>query len=213
MRFEAFICDLDNTLYDENIFLKAICESFCHRYGCDIQLINTILDDNFRLHSKDIFGDWLKSFDFYTSQKQEELFSLYQSMPTSLQLYDDAKDFLNLLQTKNIKYGILTNGDIKAQSHKISLLGLKNIPIVYARAYGKEYEKPHISAFHRILEILQLSPQSCAFIGDNPTTDINGANNAGIYSIWLKRRYGRLIPCDYASLSITNFKELRELQI
>lgn len=211
MRFKAIICDLDNTLYDENILLQAVCSHFCEKYAINTALATNITDSHFRLHSKDIFGDWLKGFDFYTPSRQEELFSLYASMPTALSLYEDAKAFLEAMQEGGIKVGILTNGNIQAQTHKIALLQLEAFPIEYARILGKEYEKPHISAFERILDKLQLTAKDCAFVGDNPLTDIAGANNAGIYSIWLKRGYNRLLPCSYAKAEITHFSQLHQL--
>lgn len=221
---KGVIFDLDNTLYDENEFLGAVCDEFCRHYSLDPKLIDSILDDRFRVGSRDIFGDWLKSFDFYTQERQYELFSLYESLPeyklpAPLSLYKDAQEFLDFLLSQNLKLGILTNGGLKAQRHKVGLLKLEDcrwgFKIEYARSCGKEFEKPHISAFQRILGILELQADECLFIGDNPLTDIKGANNAGIYSIWLQRGYGRLLAHNQsdekAKLSITHFDELRSI--
>lgn len=217
---KAVIFDLDNTLYDENNLVKAVCEEFCQFHKLQPHLISSILQDRFRVRSQDIFGDWLKSFDFYTPERKEELFSLYSTLPQNkfrspLKLYNDAIDFLNFLTCKNLKLGILTNGRLSAQKHKIHLLGLEHSPwgfhIEYARSRGKEYEKPHADAFLRILNALKLNADECIFIGDNPLTDIKGANNAGIYSIWIQRGYARFILGDQAKMSITNFNELKNI--
>lgn len=221
---KGVIFDLDNTLYDENTLLKAVCEEFCRHYALELKLVDSILDDQFRVGSRDIFGDWLKGFDFYTQERQYELFSLYESLPehklpAPLSLYDDVPPFLNFLVEQNLKLGILTNGGVKAQKHKVSLLGLEHcawaFQIEYARSCGKEFEKPHISAFQRILKALGLRAEECLFVGDNPLTDIKGANNAGMYSVWIKRGYGRLLAHnqsdEQAKLSITNFDELRSM--
>lgn len=207
---QAIICDLDNTLYDENIFIESVCYAFCARYGLDSSLVAPILADDFRLSSKDIFGDWLKSFDFYTKSRQEELFNLYQSHPAKLHLYEDAHAFLAYAKERGLKIGILTNGSLQAQAHKVKLLGLDksaHIAIEYARAEGAAYEKPHINAYKRILQKLGVESSACAFIGDNPRTDILGANNAGLYSIWLKRGYARLMPCDFAHVEVEHFAQ------
>ncbi len=213
MKIKSVIFDLDNTLYDENLLVSAVCREFCHCYNLPLENIAYIVNDEFRLHSKDIFGDWLKKMNFYTDSRQEELFTLYQSIDTPLSLYEDAKDFLAFLQSQNVSVGILTNGNLNAQQHKVKLLNLHISPyeIEYARSNGIEYEKPHINAFMRILHRLNTEAKDSIFIGDNPLTDIAGANNAGILSVWLARGYGRLIPCDYAKIKITHFDELRRL--
>lgn len=211
MAITSVIFDLDNTLYDENTLVSAACREFSHRYNLSLEHMTYILDDEFRLRSRDIFGDWLRHIDFYSTKKQEELFTLYHSINVPLSLYDDVRDFLTFLQQQKVQIGILTNGNLKAQQHKVTLLGLDTYQVEYARSNGIEYEKPHINAFIRILQRLNASAQECVFIGDNPLTDIAGANNAGIFSIWLQRGYGRLIPCENAKMTITYFDELRRL--
>lgn len=211
MNIKSVIFDLDNTLYDENMLISAVCKEFSHRYDLPLENVTHILDDEFRLHSKDIFGDWLKKIDFYTADRQEELFALYQNIDTTLSLYDDVKGFLTFLEAQNVAIGILTNGNLKAQQHKIGLLSLSKYQVEYARSNGIQYEKPHINAFERILSRLNTEAQDCIFVGDNPLTDIVGANNAKIFSVWFHRGYGRLIPCDYAKMKITHFDELRRL--
>ena len=213
MNIKSVIFDLDNTLYDENMLISSVCREFSYRHHLPLDNITYIINDEFRLHSKDIFGDWLRKIDFYTDSRQEELFTLYQSIDTPLNLYEDAKDFLAFLQSQNVRVGILTNGNLHAQQHKVKLLNLHTSPyeIEYARSNGIEYEKPHINAFIRILNRLNTEAKDSLFIGDNPLTDIAGANHAGILSVWLVRGYGRLIPCDDAKIKITHFDELRRL--
>ena len=99
-----------------------------------------------------------------------------------------------------------------SQMHKVKLLKLESLglKVCYARANGKEYEKPHIDAFSRALAMLDSAPSTCLFVGDNPRTDILGANNAGLTSVHLQRGYGALIPCTNASRTITHLTQIKD---
>lgn len=219
---KAVIFDLDNTLYDENNYIRAVCEGFCLQNGLGMQHIETITKDEFRVRSKDIFGDWLQSFESYTPAYKDELFFLYENLPLdsipplaleSIALYDDARELLSWIQGLPFKLGILTNGSLKAQNRKVEILSLKNFGfhIEYARVRGVEYEKPHSDAFMRILSRLQVNADEAIFIGDNPKTDIAGAYNAGLQAIWLKRGYGALLPCEVPHIAITHLSEIKDL--
>ena len=49
------------------------------------------------------------------------------------------------------------------------------------------YRKPHPHMFEEALNYLNLSPGQCVMVGDTLDADIEGANNIGIYSIWINR--------------------------
>ena len=48
-------------------------------------------------------------------------------------------------------------------------------------------EKPHPKIFIDVMEKTALKPHNIIHIGDDPLSDIQGAHNAGIVSIWLNR--------------------------
>jgi putative hydrolase of the HAD superfamily len=48
--------------------------------------------------------------------------------------------------------------------------------------------KPHPRIFEIALEALETQPSRAAMIGDTLGADILGANNAGMFSIWVTRR-------------------------
>lgn len=208
----AVIFDLDNTLYDENSYLYFVCKEFCNRYNINTTLISYILENDLRIKSNDIFSDWLKKINFYSSDKQKELFEIYQTIKAPISLYKDAIKIIKFIKDKNIKIGILTNGVIQAQKNKVSLLNLDSeIIISYARDCGKEYEKPHPYAFKKILKLLNIKNNESIFVGDNPKTDIAGANNAGIFSVLLKRGYASKINNIKCDMIITNLNEIKKI--
>ena len=49
--------------------------------------------------------------------------------------------------------------------------------------------KPSTKIFHRTLDELDVSPAQTVHVGDHPITDVNGANWAGLVSIWIEGFY------------------------
>ena len=188
---KAVFFDLDNTLYDENYYFMSIFDLFCTRHNLNFQRFINCFDDNFRISSKDIFKDILLKNNFYTDDRQNELFDLYQRIDSNIQLYPDAIKVLNLLCKKKIKIGIITNGVVAAQKNKIRLLNLDsfNITIFYAREKGKQYEKPNPQIYFYAAEEFNLKTESSLFVGDNPHTDIQGAINANMQALWYINGY------------------------
>ncbi|SFP44439.1 HAD family hydrolase [Salibacterium halotolerans] len=83
---------------------------------------------------------------------------------------------------------LLTNGAPSLQNTKLEMtppLVHYFDYIVISGAFG--FGKPDPSIFHHALRLLDTKPEDAAMIGDNLLTDIDGANKAGIRSIWLNR--------------------------
>lgn len=209
---KGVIFDLDNTLYDEDSYFFEVFNVFCDKYKLDLNELKSIFTDEFKLKSKDYFGDILKKINFYSSQKQNEMFEIYQNINCALCLYEDARQILNFLQQNAIKTAIITNGDIKAQKNKIKALNLYNKikHIIYAREFGKDCEKPNSISFLKVLEVLNLKANETIFIGDNPKTDIKGARNLGIKAYRLLNGYASKIECKDCE-NIDNLLELKKI--
>ena len=206
-----FILDLDNTLFDENTYLEAVfCTFFAtQKLEAESQAITHTLADTTRKDSKDIFRTFLEACSFgYSAAHHDLLFDLYSSLECPLALYEDASRFLTHLTQSNLPFAILTNGATPPQQNKIKNLALSHLPVFYARAEGREYEKPHSRAFLRVCEHFHTPPQQACMIGDQPATDIKGAHAFGMKSLLLRRGYGALIPCNEASGSFGSFDEL-----
>ncbi|WP_170126820.1 HAD family hydrolase [Helicobacter anseris] len=216
MGIKGFILDLDNTLYDENQYLYNVFLDFWTKYFFTQENFEDIctqtLSDETRLHSKDIFRTFLELTPLgYAQNYHDELFSIYASIQCKLSLYEDAQEFLDFLKQQDYQIAILTNGPIQAQKNKINNLKITGIPIFYAREDGIEYEKPHPKAFLKVLNHFRLSPKDCCMIGDNPYTDIEGADKARILPILLKRGYAKNVQNHIQCDTISNFKVLKDL--
>ncbi|CAM3829876.1 HAD family hydrolase [Arcobacter cloacae] len=208
---KSVLFDLDNTLYDEDEYFKKVFKLFALKNEINYSKILEIFDDNnFRIRNKDLFSEVLKEINFYTEDRQNELFELYKSIDCSLKLYDDAINILGYLRRLNIKVVVITNGVVEVQRNKVKSLSLDKYVdfIVYAREKGIEYEKPHSYSFEKALELVNSKNNEVIYIGDHPYTDIVGAEKLKIKTLRFLNGYASNIVYD----SKLNIKSLIELK-
>lgn len=194
----AFIFDLDYVLYDESLYYFAVFENMCSflKLSKDklVMMQRYYLEE--RIESKDILGDILRALSLYTPELQEKFFEFYKSTYKPLPLYEDAKEVVSILRTKSHKLGIITNGVVEAQKSKVRCLEIEKVfdEILYAREFGKEFEKPHTKPYMEICRKLNVNPFECIYVGDNPLTDFKGARKAGFTTIRLVRGIYSILP-------------------
>jgi len=106
-------------------------------------------------------------------------------------LYNDTLTTLRYLKTRGYLLGLLadTDGikDLKNQRIKLSNLDQWFNEIIIAGEDTKMV-KPFEEPFYLISQKLGLPPKKCAFVGDKPFTDIEGAKKVGMYAILIKRQ-------------------------
>lgn len=95
------------------------------------------------------------------------------------------KDAANFLKSCDIPYYIVSNidtDDIIAAIHYYGLTPLK----IFTSEDAKSY-KPRTELFEMALKETNLNPQEIVHIGDSLSSDIKGAANLGINTIWINR--------------------------
>ena len=188
---KAFIFDLDYVLFNEDLYYYAVFRRMSDLLNLENTEFKSMIKiyKNNKIKSKDILGDILRGLNKYTPRLKNTFFEFYKNTFKPLTLYDDAKKIISILSKNNIKLGIVTNGTIEAQKSKIKCLGIENIfnNILYAREFGRKYEKPHIKPFIEICKRLEIEAPETIYIGDNPETDFNGAKRLGFITIRVLR--------------------------
>lgn len=98
-------------------------------------------------------------------------------------LLEGAEDFLHALKGRGRVF-LITNGTAAAQYGRLDALGIRGLfdGIYVSDEVG--YAKPDPRFFAAVLRGAGLKREECVVIGDSPTSDIKGANNAGIPCIW-----------------------------
>jgi len=104
-------------------------------------------------------------------------------------LEDDAIPTLMKLDENGYKLGILSNAgddqDVQQLARGFRIDKYFDF-ILTSAACG--YRKPHPRIFELALANWYLLPSEAVMVGDNLTADIKGAQNAGLYGIWINRR-------------------------
>lgn len=99
-------------------------------------------------------------------------------------LYDDALPTLELLRSRGLKIGLVSNGarnlDEFVADHRLDVDAALG-----SRGHG--WTKPHPSIFRAVLERLEVGPKQAAMVGDSPEDDIEGAKALGIRAFLLDR--------------------------
>jgi putative hydrolase of the HAD superfamily len=89
------------------------------------------------------------------------------------------------IKNMGIKIGLVSNGKSPFQERNFEALGFSKLfdAVVISDAVG--WRKPDIQIFQLSCDLLNTSPGKTIFVGDSELSDINGANNAGMYSIYM----------------------------
>lgn len=121
-------------------------------------------------------------------------------------LFPHSKETLTYLQHK-YELHIITNGFNESQAAKMSSSGLTSFFKMIITSETMGHRKPDKRIFEYAMAKLDTDPSSCLMIGDNPDSDILGAQNAGIDQVLFNPLN---IPCALTPThTITSLQELR----
>lgn len=96
-------------------------------------------------------------------------------------LFDDVLPTLERLQNK-LMLGSISNGVADLET-----IGLAHHFQISIAAYRIGTAKPDPMIFRAACDALQIEPSEAAYVGDDPVLDVEGAQKAGLYGIWLNR--------------------------
>lgn len=112
-------------------------------------------------------------------------YDFLQTMATICTLLPGARELLDFLKGK-ARLGIITNGFTAMQQARLEHCGVADLfdPLVISEQVGVAKPDPKIfqHAFHHLGEP---DKSRILMVGDNPHSDVLGAQNAGIHSCWL----------------------------
>ncbi len=170
-----------------------------------------IAHDLTRLRKKS-FTELSRELGYHPHQEQQfinEAFELYIRERNKVNLYNDVLPTLEKLKAR-YRLGAVSNGN--ADIYRIGLGHLLDFSWSAAEA-GQQ--KPHPLVFESLLEREQLTTDEIIHIGDDPVTDIIGAQQSGIQGIWLNRHHipwpENVPPLNSALLEIDQLNQLPAL--
>jgi putative hydrolase of the HAD superfamily len=109
-------------------------------------------------------------------------------------LFPGAVDVLRMLRERGMKLGIVTNGLSETHREKIALLQISEFFDAIFLSDEVGMLKPDPLLFAHACRTLGGAPAHAAMVGDRYDRDISGAQQAGLYTIWLNVRAESLPP-------------------
>ncbi len=199
--------DIDNTLLDFDIAEKASMLSGLKRLGID-KISEDSLEDYKKINDKywkklekgeitrkkvllgrfEEFFD-KKGIDYDQSTVENFNDNFQKDLGINVAFHKNAKNVLEKLK-ENYKQYAITNGTKVAQEAKIENSGLDNILDGVFISEDLGVDKPNKEFFDIVLnQVGSKDPREYIVIGDSLTSDIKGANNAGIKCIWFNPKH------------------------
>lgn len=194
MNPKCVLFDLDNTLTHRRDSITQFAYQFWTTFqsnlnGVDISKLETIIqhcdgggycpkEEMFRILSTEL--PWTES----TSPETIKDF-WYSVSPTCMQPRMGLETVLETLYIQQIPMGIITNGQTAVQNATIDALGIRHYFDIILISEEVAIRKPDRRIFDMALERLSMECDLTWFVGDNPTSDMIGARDAGLVPVWL----------------------------
>ena len=118
----------------------------------------------------------------YDHSLVEPAFAVFLEARHRVTLYSDVVPALRKLRSAGYCLGTLTNGNADVER-----LGLGQLFDFSLSAESTGMAKPHPHMFEEACRRAQVAAAELAHIGDEPGTDLAGAQNAGVTVIWMNR--------------------------
>jgi putative hydrolase of the HAD superfamily len=202
--YQHIFFDLDHTLWDYDQNVKESLQELYGKYEIH-QMGKLCFEDFFAAFQKInqelwvLFNQGVLDKDSLRKVRFKRIFSLARidSYPIPASLEEEfvcitsskAKvlpysfDVLAYLKRKYCLH-VITNGFNESQYAKLSASGLHGYFDLIVTSESSGYRKPDKRIFQYALEKLKANPSECLMIGDNPDSDILGAQNASIDQIY-----------------------------
>ncbi len=119
----------------------------------------------------------------------DEVLRVYDWQPVSgVKPFADTIPVLRTLQQQGYKIGLITNSMQPMWMRDVELEVYGIIGYLDARITSGDtgYMKPHPAIYQRILHLLETEAEQAVFVGDRPSNDIAGANEAGLISVLMR---------------------------
>ena len=115
----------------------------------------------------------------------------YREHLPKITLPADSKEVLSQLSDK-YTLALLTDGFLPAQRLKVQALGIENYfkCIIYTEELGRDCWKPSLAGFEKLIQELNIKPETTVYVADNEKKDFIAPNKLGLGTIKLTRPAG-----------------------
>lgn len=225
--YKYLLWDIDGTVLDflasekyaiKSLFLKYNIGECTDEMLCKYSKINVKywkkLERNEMTKQEILVGRFLEFFEMIgadTSIAKSFNRDYQLALGDYIEFVDGAKEILSKQKGK-YKLIAVTNGTKTAQEKKLKLSGLDKIfdEIFISEDVG--FEKPNIKYFEYVFEKCNIcNKKEALLIGDSLTSDIKGANIAGIDCCWFNPGHDKNEKEAFATYEIDNLMDLEKI--
>ena len=213
---KAVLFDLDRTLLDRDASLKKFvvwqAKGMLSSQLEDTELFTERfieLDANGKVWKDEVYKILIEEFAI-SGWSIAELTASYELCFSGFcQPKQGAIEAVEILHQEGFKLGLISNGKSPFQEHNFNSLGISSFfdTVIVSAAVG--LRKPDRAIFELAASELRIELPEAVFVGDNPIADIQGAKQAGMYSVYIPRYDGDL--CKDADAVCNNFRELPDI--
>ena len=176
---KIFVFDLDDTLYSERDFEKSGIEFVYENLSIKHISLETILNNR---------ENWIEQIiDGSNNQITLQIvLDIYRNHFPTIQLYNDAKVFLEKLLSQGTEISLITDGRSITQRNKLRALGIESFFKNIVISEEVNSEKPSEYNFRMVM--YNKIAENYIYIADNPKKDFITPNKLGWTSICLLDR-------------------------
>lgn len=180
-----FVFDLDDTLYSERSFEQSgISFVFKRVESCFYGRNGTLTIKDLKSNT---WIDQILDFEEISNvYSKETLLDYYRNHLPEINLYPDARNFLNRIKANGNRMAVITDGRSVTQRNKLKALGVENFFDVVIISEDVGSEKPALTNFQMVG--MQCQGKHYIYFGDNPKKDFLGPNQLGWETIGLLDR-------------------------
>jgi putative hydrolase of the HAD superfamily len=202
-KYKVLFFDLDRTLWDYRANSEQTLNDLLTRYTPELvgkfdEFLATFYEINENLwieyREKRLSKEKLSTQRFIDTYKRlgvnaesfADKFSVdyINESPNKTRLFPKTLETLGYLKSKGYRMFLLTNGFVEVQ--KVKIRDSKLEPFFERMITSEEagYQKPHVEIFEFALQIVKAEKADCLMIGDDLESDIDGARNFGMDTIF-----------------------------
>ena len=121
-----------------------------------------------------------------TPQQADEIWQAVRAIPYQMERFDDVLPAMDLLKQQGFALGLISNMNVPGGELAESM-GLSPYLDLAVTSGEVGAEKPHPPIFHEALRRAGVDAADAAHVGDQISSDVDGASNVGIKPVLLDR--------------------------
>lgn len=128
-------------------------------------------------------------------------------------LLPGVRHVLQVAQQQGYELGVLSNGEETEQIQRLQLAGIADDFSCIMTSQAAGFSKPDTRIFDVFFKESGFDPQKTVMIGDGLTSDILGAKNYDLTSVWYNYRHNEPNPKIVPDYTIADYRQLEKLLV